>query len=79
MGHGKEYFGPWVYLNFCAKKRREAKKNDKPLTEPHQVTKQKKLTTNKDPYSTSFVNKKKIIKDEKTKTTFYPLVISQML
>ncbi len=47
--------------------------------EPHQVTKKKKKTTNKDPYSTSFVNKKKIIKEEKTKTTFYPLVKSQML
>jgi hypothetical protein len=64
---------------FVPKKEEKQKINDKPLTEPHQVTKQKKLTTNKDPYSTSFVNKKKIIKDEKTKTTFYPLVISQML
>jgi hypothetical protein len=65
---------------FVAKKRREAKnKMINPSQEPHQVTKQKKKTTNKDPYSTSFVNKKKIIKEEKTKTTFYHLVKSQML
>jgi hypothetical protein len=39
--------------------------------------KTKIIDSNKDHYSTSFVNK--IIKEEKTKTTFYPLVKSWML
>lgn len=62
---------------FVPKKKRSKKKNDKPFTRNHiKLQNKKNLTTNKDPYRTIFVNKKKTIKKEKTKTTFYPLVKS---
>jgi hypothetical protein len=70
-------FWPMGLFQFLCQKKREAKKTMiNPSWEPHQVTKQKKLTTNKDPYSTNFVNKNKIIKEEKTKIIFYRLVKS---
>jgi hypothetical protein len=55
---------------FVPKKEEKQKINDKPFAGTTSSYKTKKLTTNKDPYSTSFV------KQEKTKATFYPLVKS---
>jgi len=71
-------YGPWEGIFWpmglsqflCQKKEEKQKINDKPFTGTTSSYKTKKLTTNKDPYSTSFV------KEEKTKATFYPLVKS---